>query len=134
MFWAFDGSIGCDARKPKDDNEKRINTKIEWRFSRSGTQTLKSCHRLGYARGSESIIFFNYLCNPLEIYNYARIKHPFTSYPTAKHPKRSKFPITNMREKPVGFFIEWHEFSAHNNFDTLGSFEKVFFAVEAIIP
>ena len=35
---------------------------------------------------------------------YGRKKHPFTGYPTVKHPKRSKFAITNIREKPVNFF------------------------------
>ena len=31
-------------------------------------------------------------------------KHPFTSYPAEMHPKRSKFAITDMRQKPVDFF------------------------------
>ena len=34
---------------------------------------------------------------------YARKKHPFTSYPAAKHTKHSKFAITDMRRKPVDF-------------------------------
>ena len=33
-----------------------------------------------------------------------RKRHPFTSYPAAKHPKRRKLAITDMREKPVEFF------------------------------
>ena len=37
-----------------------------------------------------------------------RKKHPFTSYPAAKHPKRSKFAITDIREKPANFFIVQH--------------------------
>ena len=36
-------------------------------------------------------------------------KHPFTSYLAAKHPKHSKFAITDMREKPVDFFIVQQE-------------------------
>ena len=35
---------------------------------------------------------------------YDRKKHLFTSYPTEKHPKRSKFAITTMRQKPVDCF------------------------------
>ena len=31
-------------------------------------------------------------------------KHPFTGYPAVKHPKQSKFAITDIREKPVNFF------------------------------
>ena len=35
-------------------------------------------------------------------------KHPFTSYLAPKHPKRRKFAITDMREKPVDFFVLRH--------------------------
>ena len=44
------------------------------------------------------------LCKLIEIQIYGRKKHPFTGYPAAKHPKHSKFAITDMREKPVNFF------------------------------
>ena len=37
-------------------------------------------------------------------YIYAWKKRPFTSYPTAKYPKLSKFAITDMRQKTVDFF------------------------------
>ena len=30
--------------------------------------------------------------------------HPFIGYPAVKHPKHSRYAITNMREKPVDFF------------------------------
>ena len=59
---------------------------------------------LGNARDNESIKYFNDLFKPIEIYVYARKKHPFTSYLAAKHPKHSQFAITDMREKPVNFF------------------------------
>ena len=39
-----------------------------------------------------------------KLYVYARKKHPSSGYPAAKHPKHSKFAITDMREKPVNFF------------------------------
>ena len=48
-------------------------------------------------------IYFNDLYKPIEIYIYARKKHPFTSYPASKHPKHSEFAITDMREEPVDF-------------------------------
>ena len=35
-------------------------------------------------------------------------KHPFRSYPAAEHSKHSKFALTDMREKPVNFFIVRH--------------------------
>ena len=41
---------------------------------------------------------------PLEIYIYATKKPPFTSYPAAKHPKQSKFAMTDIRAKPVNIF------------------------------
>ena len=43
------------------------------------------------------VYFFNELCKPIEIYIYARKKHPITSYPTAKHPK-----TTNLRLQTYG--------------------------------
>ena len=57
-----------------------------------------------YARGNESIIYFIDLCKPIETYIYARKKHPFASYPAAKHPKHSQLAVTDIREKPVDFF------------------------------
>ena len=49
-------------------------------------------------------ILSNDFCKPLERYVYARKKHPSSGYPAAKHPKHSKFAITDIREKPVNFF------------------------------
>ena len=40
----------------------------------------------------------------IEIYVYARKKHSSSGYPAAKHPKHSKFAITDIREKPANFF------------------------------
>ena len=77
-------------------------------FLRVGTHTFNSSLSLDYARGNESIIFFNDLYKPIEIYIYARKKHPFTSYPAAKHPKHSKFAITDRRQKPGDLFIVQH--------------------------
>ena len=56
------------------------------RFFQSKTLTLNSCHSLDYAHSNESIIYFTDLCMPIETYIYARKKHPFASYPAAKHP------------------------------------------------
>ena len=50
-----------------------------------------------------SIIYFNDLCKPIEIYVYARGKHALTSFPAAKHQKHSKFAITDMQEKAMDF-------------------------------
>ena len=64
-------------------------------------------------------------------------KHPFTSYPAAKHPKYSNFDITDMREKPADFFLLYDtgiDFSSHNNFFNLGSFAKVSVPVGSIAP
>ena len=51
-------------------------------------------------------------------------KRPFSSYPAEKHPKHSKFAITDIREKPVNFFLLFNtgaDFSLHNNFANSGS-------------
>ena len=46
-----------------------------------------------------------------------------------KHPKRSKFAITDMRQKNIELFV-LHDtsvgFNSRNNFANLGSFAKVF--------
>ena len=64
-------------------------------------------------------------------------RHPFTSYSTEKHPKHSKFAITDMREKPAFVFLVYDtgvDFSARNNFSNSGSFAKVSIPVGSIIP
>ena len=44
----------------------------------------------------------------IEIYVYARKKHPSSGYPAAKQPKHRKLAVTDIREKPVNFFIVQH--------------------------
>ena len=88
-------TISCG--RQKEDNEKRKDPK-KVTFLRGGTLTLNSCSSLEYARSNEAIIYFNDLCKPIELYIYVRKKHTFTSYPAAKHPKHSKFTITNMQK------------------------------------
>ena len=103
---------------------------------RSGTQTLNSCHSPDYARDNKLLIF-NDLCKPIELYIYARKKHPFASYAAANHAKHSKFTITDIREKPVDFFSLYDtgvDFISRNNFSNLGSFAKVSILVGSIIP
>ena len=50
------------------------------------------------------VYYILFKCKLREIYIYGRRKHPFASYPAEKHPKRSKFAITDMQRKPVDFF------------------------------
>ena len=99
----LDNPIGFGAHKQKTPmgNEQ---TRTQSRFFQSETVTLNSCRSLDCARGNEPIIYFTDLCKPIETYIYVRKKHPFASYPAAKHPKHSKFAITDMRQKPVNFF------------------------------
>ena len=55
-------------------------------------------------------------------------KHPFTSYPAAKHVKHSKFAITGHARKTSELFSLFNtgvDFSLHNNFANSGSFAKV---------
>ena len=102
-----DNPIGYGAHKQETPSGNE-QTRTQSRFFQSETLTLNSCRSLHYARGNESIIYFTDLCKPIETYIYARKKHPFASYPTAKHPKHSKFAITDIQEKPVNFFIVQH--------------------------
>ena len=101
----------------------------------SKTQMFNSCRSIDYARGNESIIYFNNLCKPIEIYNYVRKKRPFTSCLAAKHPKHCKFAIIYMQQKPADYFLLYNtgvNFSSSNNFAHLGSFAKV--SVQSLIP
>ena len=48
--------------------------------------------------------------------------------PQQKHPKHSKFAVTDIREKPVDFLLLFNtgvDFSLRNNFANSGSFAKV---------
>ena len=59
------------------------------------------------------------------------------SYLVAKHPKRSKLAITDIREEPVKFFLLYDKgvnFSARNNLVNLGFFAKVSLPVQLKIP
>ena len=83
--------VVAHANKTPMGNEQ---ARTQSRFFQSETLTLNSCLSLDY---------FTDLCKPIETYIYARKKHPFASYPAAKHPKHSKFTVTDIREKPVNF-------------------------------
>ena len=85
-------------------DENRTNTGTVALFPTEPV-TLNSCRSLDYARGNESIIYFTYLWNPIETYVYARKKHPFASYPAAKHPNASDLRLQTYEKKPVDFFI-----------------------------
>ena len=73
----------------KEDSGKRTIPK-KVLCLRGGTGTLNSCRSLDYARNNESVIYFNGLCKPMEIYICARKKYPFTSYPAVMHPKKQQ--------------------------------------------
>ena len=78
-----------------------------------------------YAK-NESIFYFPTIYKANR--NYARKKHPSSGYPAAKHPKHSKFVITDIREKPVNFFLLFNtgvDFGLRNNFAKSSSFAKV---------
>ena len=89
----LDNPIGLWRRQTKTADGKRMNVDIVALFQ-SKPLTFSFCHSLDYARGNESVLYFTDICKPIETYIYARKKHPFASYPAAKHPKHSKFPIT----------------------------------------
>ena len=64
-------------------------------------------------------------------------KHPFTSYPAAKHPKHSKSAITDIREKTSELFLLSNMgvvFSLRNYFANSGPFAKVSVSSPFIFP
>ena len=118
--------------RTKEDGENLKKPENSDAFFQRGTQTLNSCCNL-----DKSIISFNDLCKPIEIYINARKKHTFTCYPVSKHPKHSKFANTDIREKPVDLLLLYDtgvDFSSRDDFANLGSFAKVSILVETILP
>ena len=80
-------------------------TRTQLSFFQSETLALNACRSLDYAHGNESIIYFTDLCKPLETYIYARKKHPFASYPAAKHPNAAKLWLQTYDKNQWTFFI-----------------------------
>ena len=74
-------------------------------FPRSKTLTLNSCRSLDYAHGNESIIYFTHLCKPMETHICARKKHPFATYPAAKHPNAANLLLQTYDKNQWTFFI-----------------------------
>ena len=66
----------------KENDEKTKNLE-KVTFLQDITQILNSRSGLNFARDNQSIIYFNDICNLIEIYIYARKEHPFTSYSRA---------------------------------------------------
>ena len=60
-------------------------------------------------------------------------KRLYTGYPAAKHPKHSKFAITDTHRKTSGLFLLC-DFSSGKKIANLGFFAKVSFPVGCIIP
>ena len=74
-------------------------------FASWNTQAFNFYRSLDCARKKTSLFYtFQRSIKLIEIYVYARKKHPSSGYPAAKHPKHSKFAITDIREKPVNLF------------------------------
>ena len=67
---------------------------------------MNTSRSFGYECGKKSTIFFNDLCKPMEIYIYARKKHPFTSYPAAKHPETSNLWLQTYDRNQLTFFTD----------------------------
>ena len=57
-----------------------------------------------YAHGNESIIYFTDLCELIETYIYVRKKHPFASYPAAKHSNAANLRLQTYDKNQWTFF------------------------------
>ena len=75
------------------------------RFFQRASLPSNSFRSFDYARGNESIIYFTDLCTPIDTYIYARNKHPFASYPAAKHPNAAKLRLQTYDKNQWTFFI-----------------------------
>ena len=85
---------------------------------------------------SESIIFPNDLCKPIEIYIYVGKKRPLASYPAVKH-KTQQICHYRHATKTSGICLLYStgiNLSLRNKFANLRSFAKVSVPVQFIIP
>ena len=80
-------------------------TRSQSRFFRTEPLIFNSCRSRDYALGNESIIYFTDPCKPMETYIYARKKHPFMSYPAAKHSNASNMRLQTYDKNLWTFFI-----------------------------
>ena len=112
------------------------NGKLRWETNKHGHSrafsNLKHWHRTLFAvlamHALTSLIYFTNLCTPIETYIYARKKHPFVSYPAAKHPNASNLQLQTYEKKQWTLFnntARASTLSSRNNFQNLGSFAKV---------
>ena len=99
--------MDCSARKNATPAETE-QTRTRSRFSQSEPQLSNSFRSFDYARGNESIVYFTDLCKPIETYIYARKKHPFASYPAAKHPNAANLRLQTYDKNQWTFFITPH--------------------------
>ena len=100
----LDSPIGCGACKHQTPTGAE-KTRTLSRFPQREPLPLNSFHSFDYARGNESIIYFTDLGEPIETYIYARKKHPFASYPAAKHPNTSNLRLQTYDKNQWTFFI-----------------------------
>ena len=96
-------------------------------FFQSDPLPSNSFRSFDYARGNESIFYFTDLCKPIETYIYARKKHPFASYPAAKHLSAADLRLQTYDKNQRTFFITRMgvNFSFRNYFKNSGSFAEV---------
>ena len=97
-------------------------------FSQSRKLTLNFYRSLGYACGSESIIYFTYLCKPIETYIYAMKKSTICKSSPSKTPKTQQICHYRHTRKTGDIFLLFNmgvDFSLRNNFANSGCFAKV---------
>ena len=86
--------------------EKQTSIKTVTLFPKWNTN-IKTPVTVLIMRSATSLLYFLVIQANQQKYTsrpYAKKRHPFASYPAAKHTKHSKFATTDMREKPVDFF------------------------------
>ena len=84
-------------RKPTKHGHCRV-------FPQREPLPLNSFRGFVYALCNESIIYFTDLCKPIETCIYARKKHSFASYPSAKHPNTANLRLQTYDKNQWTFF------------------------------
>ena len=133
-FQTLDCPNSCGARK-WEKTVRSEETRCQWSFFPSRTQTLNSCRCLNYARANKSITFFNDLYKPIEIYIYTR--KSTHSQVTSQQSTQNKANLRLHTRKTSGPFFLYDtsvDFSSHNNFANIGSIAKVSIPVKTTIP
>ena len=133
----LDCPIGCGARRKKITVGSE-ETQRQWRFFRSGTQTLNFCRSLHFARGNKSMVYVQMIYVSNWNVHLCQEKSPIYKLSCGKAPNTLQACHYRHATKAFsGLCILYDisiDFSSCNSFANLGFFSKVSVSVGSIIP